>query len=49
MKDLKKLASKKIEHVQLVKGGSNSLTGNTNPLLEDIDPALLDNILQDHR
>jgi len=27
---------------------NQNLTGNTNPLLEDMDPALLDNILQDH-
>jgi hypothetical protein len=42
MKSLKNLENKSIKNIKNVKGG---LTGNTNPLLEDMDPAMLDNIL----
>jgi hypothetical protein len=51
MKNLKKFEGKAVKNIEAVKGGSNnslSLTGNTNPLLEDMDPAMLDNILADH-
>ncbi len=51
MKNLKKFEGKAVKNQNTVKGGGTETarnTGNTNPLLEDMDPALLDNILQDH-